>query len=110
MKKEKRIERLIDRDGMQIKMPKNRKELAELLDHQVTNAVRRVRCDAQDEVLYLQGMQSQRYIARNNMNTAANSVNVITNARPDIIHALADIGMANAKIAYSLMKALEGSK
>ena len=38
------------------------------------------------------------------------SVNTAANPRQDIVRALADLGQANAKITYSLMKALEVGK
>jgi hypothetical protein len=103
----KKIPKLIDRNGMQIKMPKNREELAALL----TKASSEERRQIEDHVLYLQGRPSRMYSDINKFvsNGAAQEVSPI-NGRQDIVKALADLGAANAKIAYSLMRALEGSR
>jgi len=98
----------VDSHGKPLKLPKTLREFSDSLSRAVGNA----RIRSQDEVLYLQGKQTSRYSQRNDVvgMTAAQNIGEITNARGDIVHALAEIVMANAKIAYSLMKALEVGK
>ena len=76
---------LIDAHGMQIKLPKTTSDLKDLIVD-VVNETRRETMEQMQNVIH----------GKTNINP-----------RQDIISALAQLGQANAKIAYSLMKALE---
>lgn len=105
----------VDHMGHPLKMPKTFQQLAELVRTETFQSAKR----AEDHVLYLQGLNKDRFGNRDSSfigrrPTAMVMEDVIQqpvgNARQDIVRALADLGTANAKIAYSLMRALEGSK
>jgi hypothetical protein len=97
---------LIDRQGMQIKMPKNRAELAALLD----KAVRENKQHIEDHVLYLQGKPNRTYgrsLASVNEAPMQDAPRTGQELKDSVCMTIQRLGDANAQIATSLAKILE---